>query len=98
MNQKKDDLQKYIDKLSEDSSFAEKLDKAGKAWDVALQIVALRRRAGLSQTELARMIGTKQSNIARLESADYAGYTLKTLEKVTKALRANIEVRIVPIH
>lgn len=93
----KDDLDKTLEKiLKEDPSFQEGLDKAEEAWDIAFQIINLRERAGLTQKDLADLIGTKQSNIARIESADYTGYTFKTLEKVTKALKAKLEIRIIP--
>lgn len=97
MNRKKDDLDRTIEKiLKEDPSFQEELDKAGRAWDIAFQICDLRKKAGLTQSQLAKLVGTAQSNIARIESADYNGYTLKTLEKVTKALKAKLEIRIIP--
>lgn len=96
MKRKKDDLDRSIEKvLKKDPSFAEELEKADQAWDIAFQIYDLRKKAGLTQTQLAQLVGTRQANIARVESADYTGYTLKTLEKVTKALKARLEVRIV---
>lgn len=97
MNKHKDDLDKTIEKiLKEDPSFKEKLDKADRAWDIAFQIYDLRKKSGLTQTQLAKLVKTSQSNIARIESADYTGYTFKTLEKVTRALKANLEIRIIP--
>lgn len=97
MKRKKDDLDRLIEKaLKIDPSLKEDLDKAGRAWDIAFQIYDLRKQAGLTQTRLAKLVGTRQSNIARIESADYTGYTLKTLEKVTKALNAKLEIKIVP--
>ena len=97
MKRIKDDLDRTVEKiLKEDPSFAEKLDKAGQAWDIAFQIINFREQAGFTQKELADLVGTKQSNIARIESADYTGYTLKTLEKVTRALKARLEIKIVP--
>ena len=94
---KKDDLDRLTEKLlKEDPSFAEKLEKADQAWDIAFQIYDLRKKAGLTQTQLAKLVGTRQSNIARIESADYTGYTFKTLDKVTKALKARLEIRIIP--
>lgn len=97
MTRKKDDLDKLTEKLlKQDPSFAEELDKADQAWDIAFQIHDLREQAGLTQKQLAELVGTKQSNIARIEDADYTGYTLKTLEKVTKALKARLEIKIVP--
>lgn len=98
MKKRKDDLDRLIEKaLKIDPSLAEGLEEAGRAWDIAFQIIDLRKAAGLTQTQLAKMVGTKQSNIARIEDADYTGYTLKTLEKVTSALKARIEIKIVPM-
>ena len=97
MNKHKDDLDRTIEKiLKEDPSFKEKLDRAGQAWDIAFQIYDLRKKSRLTQTQLAKLVRTSQSNIARIESADYTGYTFKTLEKVTKALKGKLEIRIVP--
>lgn len=97
MRRQKDDLDRTIEKiLKKDPSFQQRLEKADRAWDIAFQIYDLRKKAGLTQTELAKLVGTRQSNIARIESADYTGYTLKTLEKVTKALKARLEIKIVP--
>lgn len=94
---RKDDLDRTIEEaLKIDPSLAEGLEEADHAWDIAFKIYDLRKQAGLTQTQLAKLVGTKQSNIARIESADYTGYTLKTLEKVTRALKAKIEIRIVP--
>lgn len=98
MKRVKDDLDRYIEKaLKRNPSLKEGLDKAREAWDIAFQIINLREKAGLTQKELADMVGTKQSNIARLESADYKSYTWKTLEKITKALKARLQIKIVPI-
>lgn len=94
---KKDDFDRTIEKaLKRDPSLKERLEKAGRAWDIAFQIYDLRKKAGLTQKQLAELVGTKQANIARIEDADYTGYTFKTLEKVTKALKARLEIRIIP--
>lgn len=97
MRRKKDDLDRLTEKLlKQDPTIQEEFDRADQAWDIAFQIFDLRKKAGLTQKQLAEIVGTKQSNIARIEDADYTGYTLKTLEKVTKALRARLEIKIVP--
>ncbi len=98
MNKRKDDLNKYIEKaLKRNSSLKERFEKADQAWDIAFQISNLREKVGLTQKQLADLVGTKQSNIARLESADYTSYTQKTLEKIAKALKARVEVKVVPL-
>lgn len=94
----KTDFDKYVqEKIKKYPFLKEELKKADQAWDIAGQVYDLRKRAGLTQKELAELVGTKQSNIARIESADYTGYTWKTLEKITKALKARLEIKIVPI-
>lgn len=98
MRRKKDDLDRTIEKiLKKDPSFQEELDKAGEAWDIAFQIYDLRKKAGLTQAQLAKLVHTKQSNIARIESADYKSYSRNSLEKIAKALKARLEIKIVPV-
>ena len=72
--------------------FAERFEKAGEAWDVALQIVALRKGVGLSQKELARKLKTSQQQISRLESPTYEGHSLSMLRRVAAALGATVKV------
>lgn len=93
---KQTNFDKYVkEKIKKYPFLKEELKKADQAWDIAGQVYELRRRAGLTQKELAELVGTRQSNIARIESADYTSYTWKTLEKIAKALKARIEVRVV---
>ena len=53
--------------------------------DLALLVREMREDAGLTQTELARKVGTTQSVIARLEDAEYAGRSLTMLERIATA-------------
>ncbi len=54
--------------------------------EVAALIGDSRNRAGLSQTQLARLVGTTQSVISRLEDADYTGHSLTMLARIAEAL------------
>jgi transcriptional regulator with XRE-family HTH domain len=87
---------RYLAKQMEDTRFAERFERAGQAWDVALQIAALREQAGLSQTELARRLKTSQQHISRLESPDYEGHSLANLRRVAKVLHARVRVVFEP--
>lgn len=64
--------------------------------EVAQMIYDARTRAGLSQRQLADLIGTKQPVIARLEDADYEGHSLTMLQRIAEALQQRLEVRFVP--
>lgn len=86
----------YLKEQLADPAFAERIEKAGNAWDVALQIAALRENAGLSQKELANRLHTSQQNISRLESPSYEGHSLSMLRRVAEALDATVSVTILP--
>jgi ribosome-binding protein aMBF1 (putative translation factor) len=53
----------YLEEQLRDPAFAERFEKAGEAWDVAIQLAAFRERAGLSQKQLARKLRTSQQDI-----------------------------------
>ena len=53
--------------------------------DLALLVREMREHAGLTQTELAKKVGTTQSVIARLEDAEYTGHSLAMLERIAAA-------------
>jgi len=51
--------------------------------------------AGISQSELARRIGTTPSVICRLEDPDYEGHSLRTLQRIVAALGMGLELTLV---
>lgn len=64
---------------------------------VADKICTLRMKAGLSQRELAKLVGTTASVICRLEDADYEGHSLAMLNRVAAALDKRVEIRFVAV-
>jgi transcriptional regulator with XRE-family HTH domain len=76
------------------SDVGRKSRKAGQAWDVADQLAFLRKKAGLSQKELAKRVGTSQQQISRLESPSYGGHSLRMLRRVAEVLGASVRVEI----
>jgi transcriptional regulator with XRE-family HTH domain len=52
----------------------------------------LRTEAGLTQKELADLVGTTQSVISRLEDADYEGHSLFMLRRIATALKQRLLV------
>jgi transcriptional regulator with XRE-family HTH domain len=93
---KKTNFDRYLQKQLQDPMFADRFKKAGEAWDVALQIAALREQAGLSQKELAKMLKTSQQQISRLESPGYEGHSLSMLRRVANVLHARVRVVFEP--
>jgi transcriptional regulator with XRE-family HTH domain len=61
---------------------------------IAEQLIALRKRRGLDQAEVANLVGTQQPAISRIERADYQSWSFNTLRKIAGALDARIRVEI----
>ncbi len=66
--------------------------------EVGRTIYELRTRAGLTQAQLARLIGTTASVICRLEDADYEGHSLAMLRRVAAALNRRVVIRFLPMR
>ncbi|HUK55829.1 MAG TPA: helix-turn-helix transcriptional regulator [Nitrospiria bacterium] len=93
---KKTNFDRYLEDQLRDAAFAARFKRAGEAWDVALQIAALREQAGLSQKDLAKLLKTTQQHVSRLESPAYEGHSLSTLRRVAEALHAKVRVVFEP--
>src|SRR5271168_1741290 len=94
----KTNFARYLEEQLKDPDFARRFEAAGEAWDVAIQLAALREKAGLSQRALARKLKTSQQNVSRLESPAYEGHSLAMLRRVAEALGATLHVSFVPKH
>ncbi len=93
---KKTNFDRYLEEQLKDEEFAMRFHRAGEAWDIALQLAALRKTAGLSQKDLARKLKTSQQQISRLESPGYEGHSLSMLRRVAQALHAKVKVTFEP--
>jgi ribosome-binding protein aMBF1 (putative translation factor) len=65
---------------------------------IAQEIHSLRTKAGLTQRQLAELVGTTDSVISRLEDADYTGHSLKMLQRISAALNRRLEIHFVPLR
>lgn len=85
-----------------DRTFLSKSSTRRKAAEKALEdalvgklIYDSRHAAGLTQAELAKMVGTNQAVISRLEDADYEGHSLTMLRRIAEALGKKLDIRFV---
>jgi ribosome-binding protein aMBF1 (putative translation factor) len=76
-----------------DPKFKKAYDALGPEFALAETVIRRRLEKGLTQAQLARKIGTKQSAISRLESGTY-NPTLGVLRKVASALGAKVSISI----
>jgi DNA-binding XRE family transcriptional regulator len=64
--------------------------------EIASLVYRARTAAGLTQARLAKLAGTSQPAIARLEDADYGARSLAMLRRIAAALNRRLEIRLVP--
>jgi DNA-binding XRE family transcriptional regulator len=65
-----------------------KKDARRKAEAIGIELAHLRRSAGLTQAQLARIIGTQRTAISRLESGRYGGLTVDRYVAILSAINA----------
>lgn len=85
------DFDKYLKEELKDPEFKKYFDEYGKQLEIAYTILQLRKKEGLSQAELAKKIGTKQSNVARMEAGEQ-NFTTEMLQKIATALNRNLKI------
>ena len=95
---KKSKVRTFQSRLQEDikdPEFKKHYQEERQALKLAMKIAELRDQKGLSQQELAKLMGTSQQAISRIESGEYEGFTLKTLEKIAEATGMRVKIEFV---
>ena len=81
------------EKLMKNEEFKDEYLKLKPRYDIISQIIEVRNEQHITQEELALRVGTKRSNISRLESGSY-NPSLDFLIKVAKGLGKSVEIQI----
>lgn len=98
---KKIKLQTHDEFLKEslkDPEFKKLYEKEMQTFDISLKLIGLRIKLKLTQAQLARLMGTTQSVVARLENGNYNRCSLKTLRKIAKVTGTRLEINFEPIR
>jgi len=85
-------LNDHIKKQLKDPEFAQEYDALEEEYDIVRQIIRARIAAGLTQKDLAEKIGTRQSNVSRLESGN-ANPSIAILQRIAEATGTRLQVR-----
>jgi ribosome-binding protein aMBF1 (putative translation factor) len=79
--------------MQEDPEYAAEYERTRFANEVAIMVLRYRSEHGLSQSALARMLGTRQPNIARLESGEHEP-SLATLARLSAVLGLDVSIEV----
>jgi transcriptional regulator with XRE-family HTH domain len=81
-----------------DSEVKKEYDLLTPAYELRKRLIRLRKEAGLTQEEMARLLNTKKSNISRLENVNSKiSTTISTIEKYARAIGYNIDINFIPL-
>ncbi len=87
----------WIDnQLEADPKFRQKVEEALNAMRLEQDLIALRKRRGLSQRQAARLMGVSQPAVAKIESPRVKNAQVKTLVQYALALGATLKVEVSP--
>ncbi len=76
-----------------DNEFKEEYERLKPRYDVISQIIEARKENNMTQSDLAKMVGTQKSNISRLESGNY-NPSLDMLIKVARCLGKELSIQL----
>jgi predicted transcriptional regulator len=91
-NKRATNFEEFEAELLEKPEIRREYEALKPKYDMIKSLIERRSKLGISQTELARIIGTKQPAISRLEKGDY-NTTLSTFFKVADALDLDISLK-----
>ena len=86
-------LDEHKKELLKDEGFRKEYEKIEPEFELARQIIGLRIKNKMSQTDLAKKAHTRQPVISRIESGN-ANPSLQTIEKIGKALGKKVSLRL----
>jgi len=87
-------LEQFEEELRRDPALRAKLEASEPDYELAREVLAARMAAKMSQTELARAIGTSQSRVSRWERGEEAP-RVEALRRIARATGRRLEVRFV---
>ena len=85
-------LKKALKRKGFDTAYQELADE----YALVRELLAARSKAGLTQEEVAKSMGTTKSAVSRLEAAGKHSPSVATLKKYAQAVGCEIEIRLHP--
>jgi len=87
------DLEKYLDKQLQEPEFKDEWDRLELRYAVVKQLITLRNRYNLSQSQLAQKLNTTQAVISRIENGS-VNIGIDFLARVAKAFDKKVDIRL----
>lgn len=94
---KRPDFKTFRKRALKDPAVKAEYEALSVAFDMKRQMISLRKKAGMTQEQMAELLGTRKSNISRLESLNSEiSPRLATVEDYARVLGYSIKVEFEP--
>ncbi len=90
------DQKAFLEKAMKRKGFQEAYEELGEEYLLVRELLAARARTGLTQEEVAELMGTTKSAVSRLETAGKHAPSVTTLKKYAHAVGCHLEIKLVP--
>jgi DNA-binding XRE family transcriptional regulator len=90
------DHEKFLQKALKRKKFREAYEGLAEEYTLAREMLAARSRSGLTQEDVAELMGTTKSAVSRLEAGGKHAPSLTTLKKYAHAVGCKLEIKLVP--
>jgi predicted XRE-type DNA-binding protein len=95
MNKKKpNDFDEFESELLQDPEIRKEYEDLKPKYEMIQSLIKRRNQLRISQSQLARTVGTRQPAISRLERGEFNNVTLSTLIKVAHALDLDLDISL----
>lgn len=85
------DFQRHLEEQLKDPVFAAEWEKQRPEREYKKAIIAARLEQNLTQKELSRRTGIRQSNISRIENGNYSP-TIATLQQIAEGMGKTLSI------
>ena len=90
------DHEAFLEKALKRKGFGEAYEELADEYALVRELLAARARAGLTQEEVAKSMGTTKSAVSRMEAAGKHSPSVATLKRYARAVGCEIEIRLQP--
>jgi len=90
------DHEAFLERARKREGFTEAYVDLESEYSLVRELLTARARAGLTQEEVAKSMGTTKSAVSRLEAGGKHSPSVTTLEKYARAVGCHLEIRLIP--
>ncbi|MDD5234441.1 MAG: helix-turn-helix transcriptional regulator [Syntrophales bacterium] len=90
------DHEAFLKKARKRKGFNKVYEDLKEEYTLVREMLTARSKSGLTQEDVAKLMGTTKSAISRLESAGKHAPSLSTLKRYAHAVGCDLEIKLIP--